>query len=45
LPKKLSTKAPAVLEVRGEIYMSIAAFQKLKADREAENLERVSNGR
>ena len=45
LPKKLSTKAPAVLEVRGEIYMSIAAFQKLKADREAENLERVAKGR
>lgn len=45
LPKKLSAKAPAVLEVRGEIYMSIAAFQKLKADREAENLERVAKGR
>ena len=45
LPKKLSAKAPAVLEVRGEIYMSIAAFQKLKADREAENLERAAKGR
>jgi DNA ligase (NAD+) len=45
LPKKLSAKAPAVLEVRGEIYMSIAAFQKLKADREAENLERVAKSR
>ena len=45
LPKKLSAKAPAVLEVRGEIYMSIAAFQKLKADREAENLDRVAKGR
>jgi len=45
LPKKLSAKAPAVLEVRGEIYMSIAAFQKLKADREAENIERVAKGR
>ncbi len=45
LPKKLSAKAPAVLEVRGEIYMSIAAFQKLKADREAENLERVAKDR
>ena len=45
LPKKLSAKAPAVLEVRGEIYMSIAAFQKLKAEREAENLERVAKSR
>jgi DNA ligase (NAD+) len=45
LPKKLSAKAPAVLEVRGEIYMSIAAFQKMKADREEENLERVAKGR
>jgi DNA ligase (NAD+) len=37
--------APEVLEVRGEIYMSIAAFEKLKAEREAENLERIKNGR
>jgi DNA ligase (NAD+) len=38
-------KAPEVVEVRGEIYMSIAAFEKLKAEREAENLERIKNGR
>lgn len=44
LPKSL-TNAPEVVEVRGEIYMSIAAFEKLKAEREAENLERISNGR
>lgn len=44
LPKKI-TSAPEVVEVRGEIFMSIAAFEKLKAEREAENLERVSNGR
>jgi len=37
--------APEVLEVRGEIYMSTAAFQKMKAEREAENIERVANGR
>ena len=37
--------APEVLEVRGEIYMSTAAFQRMKAEREAENLERVANGR
>ncbi len=40
-----ATNAPEVLEVRGEIYMSIAAFEKLKAEREAENLERTKNGR
>ena len=37
--------SPEVLEVRGEIYMSTAAFQKMKAEREAENIERVANGR
>ena len=44
LPKQIAT-APEVVEVRGEIFMSIAAFEKLKAEREAENLDRVSNGR
>ncbi|CAB4618607.1 unannotated protein [freshwater metagenome] len=44
LPKKISN-APEVVEVRGEIFMSIAAFQKLKAEREAENLVRIENGR
>lgn len=45
LPKKLAGKFPPVLEVRGEIYMSIVAFEKLKADREAENVQRLANGR
>ncbi|MFY8239228.1 MAG: NAD-dependent DNA ligase LigA, partial [Ilumatobacteraceae bacterium] len=44
LPTSL-TNAPDVVEIRGEIYMSIAAFEKLKAEREAENIERISNGR
>ncbi len=44
LPKHIAS-APEVVEVRGEIFMSIAAFEKLKAEREAENLERVGNGR
>ena len=44
LPKELSG-APEVVEVRGEIYMSISAFEKLKAEREAENVERIKNGR
>ncbi len=45
LPRKLPASAPAVLEVRGEIYMSISAFEKLKSDREAENSQRLANGR
>jgi DNA ligase (NAD+) len=45
LPKKLGNGAPSVIEVRGEIYMSTAAFEKLKAEREAENLQRVANNR
>jgi len=45
LPKKLGKGAPSVIEVRGEIYMSTVAFEKLKAEREAENLQRVANNR
>ncbi len=37
--------APEVLEVRGEIFMSTAAFEKLKSEREAENAQRVAKGR
>ena len=44
LPQHIAS-APQVVEVRGEIFMSIAAFEKLKAEREAENLERITNGR
>ena len=36
---------PAVLEVRGEVYMPIAAFEKLRAAKEAENAERIAAGR
>lgn len=48
VPKKLIVKngqAPAVLEVRGEVYMPIAAFEKLRAAKEAENAERIAAGR
>ncbi|MFM8794772.1 MAG: NAD-dependent DNA ligase LigA [Acidimicrobiales bacterium] len=49
LPEKLTgTKknpVPAVLEVRGEIYMSVQAFERLRAEKEAENLERAAAGR
>ena len=44
LPQQLEN-APSVLEVRGEVYMSIAAFEKLKSEREQENLERAEKGR
>jgi len=45
LPKKLGKNAPSVVEVRGEIYMSTAAFEKLKAEREVENAQRIANNR
>ena len=44
LPKKIAS-APEVVEVRGEIFMSIAAFEKLKAEREAENLELIAKNK
>jgi DNA ligase (NAD+) len=36
---------PEVLEVRGEVYLPIPAFERLKAAKEAENAERVAAGR
>ena len=39
------TGAPEVLEVRGEVYLPIAAFEALKAAKERENVERVAAGR
>jgi DNA ligase (NAD+) len=53
LPKKLvpvkkdpkGTVVPDVLEVRGEIFMSTDAFLRLKAEKEAENIERAAAGR
>lgn len=45
LPKKLGKNAPSVVEVRGEIYMSTFAFEKLKTEREAENAQRIANNR
>jgi DNA ligase (NAD+) len=48
VPKKLiatNGETPAVLEVRGEVYMPISAFEKLRAAKEAENAERVAAGR
>ena len=51
LPHELAVKAavpavvPTVLEVRGEVYLPTAAFQRLQAAKEAENRERVAAGR
>jgi DNA ligase (NAD+) len=44
VPKRLAG-APAVLEVRGEVYLPIAAFEKLRAAKEAENVVRIAAGR
>jgi len=47
VPKLLADVAglPEVLEVRGEVYLPIAAFERLKAAKEAENAERLAAGR
>ena len=49
IPKKLSaksgTKLPTVLEVRGEVYMSIAAFEKFRDAKLRENEKRVQDGK
>ena len=36
---------PAVLEVRGEVFMTYSAFEKMNTAREAEGLERFANPR
>lgn len=49
IPKQLvapkGTKIPQVLEVRGEVYMPIKAFQQFKADKERENEQRIAQGK
>lgn len=56
VPKELKTKnakntssknssLPAVLEVRGEVYMPFSAFEQFKAEKEEENRERAAEGR
>jgi DNA ligase (NAD+) len=45
VPQQLPPGAPEVLEVRGEVYLPIAAFERLKAAKEHENVERVAAGR
>ncbi len=49
VPKELKSKSnkeiPKVLEVRGEVYMSMAAFEKLRAAKQLENEKRISEGK
>ena len=49
IPKQLvapkGTSIPQVLEVRGEVYMPIDAFQHFKADKERENEQRIAQGK
>ena len=47
VPKALagSWPAPEVVEVRGEVYLPLAAFERLKAEKEAENVRRMDAGR
>ena len=45
VPRTLGADAPEVLEVRGEVYMAISAFQRLNEAREAAGEARYANPR
>lgn len=49
IPKQLvapkGTSIPQVLEVRGEVYMPINAFEQFKANKERENEQRIAQGK
>ena len=45
VPHRLPAGAPQVLEVRGEVYMPLAAFEALNAQQEAEGKPRYANPR
>ncbi|MCC6128181.1 MAG: NAD-dependent DNA ligase LigA [Chlamydiae bacterium] len=45
IPLKLSGLVPDVLEVRGEVYMSLATFKQLNQQREEDGLEPFANPR
>ena len=45
VPHRLPAGAPQVLEVRGEVYMPLAAFDALNAQQEAEGKPRYANPR
>ena len=44
IPHELPSGAPEVLEVRGEIFMTSAAFAHLQATQQEENRERIAAG-
>jgi DNA ligase (NAD+) len=45
IPKRLAREAPSVMDVRGEVYMTKGAFERLNARREAEGLPTFANPR
>ena len=45
VPRRLAGEAPAVLEVRGEIYLPISDFDEMNKQREEEGLDRYANPR
>ncbi|MES2202403.1 MAG: NAD-dependent DNA ligase LigA [candidate division FCPU426 bacterium] len=45
IPKKLEGKAPAYLEVRGEIYMPVKQFESMNAARRRDGLPEFANPR
>ncbi|CAN5735571.1 NAD-dependent DNA ligase LigA [soil metagenome] len=45
VPDALPGDAPPVLEVRGEVYMSRPAFERLQATQQTENRRRIDAGR
>ncbi len=45
VPHRLPAGAPQILEVRGEVYMPLAAFEALNAQQEAEGKPRYANPR
>ena len=45
VPHRLPAEAPEILEVRGEVYMPLAAFDALNAQQEAEGKPRYANPR
>lgn len=45
VPRRLDGTAPAVLEVRGEIYLAISDFEEMNKQREEEGLPRYANPR
>lgn len=45
IPRRLPEDAPALLEVRGEVYMPFADFNRLNEQRDAEGLPALANPR